>query len=55
MELEENGAGQKLVLLRKNYLDTGRADAGHVVIDVSVFPDRFTIPGDAAGAVAVRP
>lgn len=55
MELEENGAGQKLALLRKNYLDTGRADAGHVVIDVSVFPDRFTIPGDAAGAVAVRP
>lgn len=55
MELEENGVGQKLALLRKNYSDTGRADAGHVVIDVSVFPDRYTVPGDAAGALAVRP
>ena len=55
MELEENGVGQKLALLRKNYLDTGRADAGHVVIDVSVFPDRYTVPGNAAGALAVRP
>jgi hypothetical protein len=55
MELEENGVGQKLALLRKNYADTGRADAGHVVIDVSVFPDRYTVPDDALGALAVRP
>lgn len=54
-ELEENGVAQKLALLRKNYSDTGRVDAGHVVIDVSVFPDRYTVPGDAAGALAARP
>ena len=45
MELEENSAGQKLAILRANYGQTGRADANHTVIDVSTFPDRFTIPG----------
>ncbi len=45
MELEENSAGQKMAILRANYGQTGRADANHTVIDVSTFPDRFTIPG----------
>lgn len=44
-EVEENSLGEKLALLRANYLQTGRADAGHPVIDISTFPDRFTIPG----------
>jgi len=45
MELEENSPGQKLAILRANYGQTGRADANHAVIDVSTFPDRFTISG----------
>ena len=45
LELEENLLEQKLALLRENYNRTGRADAGHPVIDVSTFPDRYTIPG----------
>ena len=44
-EVEENLAPQKLALLRQNYAQTGRADAGHAVIDISTFPDRFHIPG----------
>jgi len=44
-ELEENGVPQKLALLRENFRVTGRADAQHAVIDVSVYPDRYTIPG----------
>jgi hypothetical protein len=44
-ELEENTFRQKLAILRANFRDTGRADAQHPVIDVSTFPDRFTIPG----------
>jgi len=44
-EMEENQPAQKLALLRENFRRTGRADAGHPVIDVSTFPDRFTIPG----------
>jgi len=44
-ELEENGVQQKLVLLRENFRKTGRVDAQHAVIDVSTFPDRYTIPG----------
>ena len=44
-EMEENLPAQKLNLLRENHRRTGRADAGHPVIDVSTFPDRFTIPG----------
>lgn len=44
-ELEENVVGQKLAILRENHRRTGRVDAGHPVIDVSTFPDRFTIPG----------
>jgi hypothetical protein len=44
-EIEENSVEQKLAILRANFRDTGRADAHHPVIDVSTFPDRFTIPG----------
>lgn len=44
-ELEENSVEQKLAILRENYRQTGRADADHAVIDISTFPDRFTIPG----------
>lgn len=44
-EVEENLAPQKLALLRQNFAQTGRVDAGHTVIDISTFPDRFHIPG----------
>ena len=44
-ELEENTVEQKLAILRENYRKTGRLDAHHPVIDISTFPDRFTIPG----------
>jgi len=44
-ELAENSVEQKLAILRENYRRTGRADAGHPVIDISTSPDRFTIPG----------
>jgi len=44
-EVEENSVEQKLALLRANFRDTGRADAGHTEIDISTFPDRFTVPG----------
>ena len=44
-ELEENTVEHKLALLRENYRRTGRADASHPVIDISTFPDGFTIPG----------
>jgi hypothetical protein len=44
-EVEENTVEQKLAILRENFRRTGRADAGHSVIDISTFPDRFTIPG----------
>ncbi len=45
MEVEENSVEQKLAILTANFRRTGRADADHAVIDVSTFPDRFTIPG----------
>lgn len=45
LEVEENTVGQKLAILQANFRDTGRADAQHSVIDISTFPDRFTIPG----------
>lgn len=44
-EVEENLLLQKLALLRQNFAQSGRADAGHDVIDVSTFPDRYYIPG----------
>ncbi len=44
-EVEENDVEQKITLLRANFRETGRADAHHAVIDVSTYPDRFTIPG----------
>lgn len=44
-EIEENSIAQKLAILRENFRHTGRVDAGYPVIDISTFPDRFTIPG----------
>ncbi|MGB2985551.1 MAG: hypothetical protein WBE26_06680 [Phycisphaerae bacterium] len=44
-ELEENTVEQKLAILRENYRQTGRVDAHHPVIDISIRPDRFTVPG----------
>lgn len=44
-EVEENTVEQKRAILLENYRRTGRADGGHDVIDISTFPDRFTIPG----------
>lgn len=43
-EIEENTLRQKLAILRENYISTGRADAGHAVIDVSTLPTRYSIP-----------
>ena len=44
-ELEENSVSQKIAILLENFRRTGRVDAHHPVIDISTFPDRFTIPG----------
>lgn len=44
-ELEENSVENKLAILGENFRRTGRVDAHHAIIDVSTFPDRFTIPG----------
>ncbi len=44
-ELEENSLERKLAILQDNFRRFGRVDAGHPVIDISTFPDRFTIPG----------
>jgi hypothetical protein len=44
-ELEENSVKAKLAILEENFRKTGRVDANHAIIDVSTFPDRFTIPG----------
>lgn len=44
-ELAENSVDEKLAILRENFRSTGRVDAGYAVIDVSILPDRFTIPG----------
>lgn len=43
-EFEENTAAVKTALLRANYAATGRCDAGYPVIDISTYPDRFTVP-----------
>jgi hypothetical protein len=43
-EVEENMVAQKLRILRENFRRTGRVDAGYTVIDISTFPDRFTVP-----------
>jgi len=43
-EMEENSIPQKLELLRANYRTTGRVDGGYLTIDVSTFPDRYTVP-----------
>lgn len=45
MEIAENRVDQKLAILRANYQQTGRVDAGHPIIDITTYPDRFTIPG----------
>ncbi len=44
-EIEENTVAAKLAILRENHRRTGRLDAGHAVIDIAVYPDRYTIPG----------
>lgn len=44
-EIEENTISQKLAILRANYRDTGRADANHKIIDITTYPDHFTISG----------
>lgn len=44
-EVAENSVRQKLAILRENHRRTGRLDAGYAVIDISTYPDRFTIPG----------
>lgn len=43
-ELEENTAARKLAMLRENFRRVGRADGGHLVIDIATFPDRYTVP-----------
>lgn len=43
-EIEENTAEAKIALLRANYTATGRCDADYPVIDISTYPDRFTVP-----------
>lgn len=45
MEIAENRVDQKLAILRANFQQTGRVDAGHPIIDITTYPDRFTIPG----------
>ena len=44
-EVEENSVRQKMAILRHNYERFGRVDAGLGVIDISVYPDRFTAEG----------
>lgn len=44
-EIEENTVSQKIRLLEANYRRTGRVDGGYPVIDISTFPERFTVPG----------
>jgi len=44
-ELAENTVRQKLAILRENHRRTGWLDAGNAVIDISIYPNRFTIPG----------
>lgn len=43
-EIEENFPEEKIQILLENYRQWGRIDAGHEMIDISVFPDRFTAP-----------
>ncbi len=43
-EIEENTPEQKLAILVHNFETTGRIDAGHAVIDISTFSDRYTTP-----------
>jgi hypothetical protein len=45
IELEENLVAQKLAILRENFRRTGRVDDRHRIIDISTFPDRYTVPG----------
>ncbi|MCK4660302.1 MAG: hypothetical protein KAV82_12335 [Phycisphaerae bacterium] len=44
-EVEENSAQRKIAILRHNYERYGRVDAGFGMIDISVYPDRFTTNG----------
>ena len=43
-EVEETTLAQKLRILRENFRRTGRVDAGYTAIDISTYPDRFTVP-----------
>ncbi len=43
-EIEENFPEDKIRILWENFRRWGRIDAGNDTIDVSTFPDRFTIP-----------
>ncbi len=43
-ELEENTVARKLAMLRENFRRVGRADGGHLVIDIATYPDRYTVP-----------
>lgn len=42
-EIEENTVEQKIRLLGEIYRQWGRIDAGHDIIDISTFPDRFAV------------
>ena len=44
-EQEENSAAHKLRILAENFRQHGRIDAYQPRIDISVFPDRYVIPG----------
>lgn len=44
-EVEENSAARKMAILNQNFRRTGRVDAGYLVIDISTFPDRFSVSG----------
>ncbi|MEE9296656.1 MAG: hypothetical protein V3W34_17060 [Phycisphaerae bacterium] len=45
LEIEENTVGEKIQILARNFLSSGRIDAGYDCIDISVYPDRFTTRG----------
>ncbi len=43
-EVEENSVVQKLAILKENFRRSGRVDADFLVIDITTFKDRFTVP-----------
>lgn len=44
-EIEENSVQRKLAILADNFRRTGRLDANYIEIEISTYPDRFTVPG----------